>query len=105
MLTEDEGHGPGENVVVPSEYSKVHGLVPVKLSVIVAADPLHIEVEPVIVAVGLGRTTILIGVTVLTHPVVLLRTVKSALYVPGVTAPQEQRSLSVKPEVTHLQHP
>ena len=80
----DDGHVTAGKVVVPSVYWKVQGLVPVKLKVIFAADPVHIEVVPVIVAVGLAFTVILIGVTALTHPVALI-TVKSALYVPGAT--------------------
>ena len=58
----DDGHVTGGKVVVPSEYWKVHGLVPVKLKVIFAAEPVHIALVPVIVAVGLGFTVMLIGV-------------------------------------------
>src|SRR5688572_26240149 len=74
------------NVVVPSEYWKDQGPVPVKFIVIGVCEPEQIDAVPEIVAVGLGLMVILMGVEALTHPAAL-RTVSTALYNPDGTLP------------------
>jgi hypothetical protein len=64
------------NVVVPSEYWKDQGPVPVKLIVIGVCDPLHIEVVPEIAAVGLGMIVTVNGCEALVHPLTVFVTAK-----------------------------
>jgi hypothetical protein len=62
--------GMDADVVVPSEYWKDQGPVPVKFTVRLVEDPLHIVALPEIAAVGLCRTVIENGWPVLAQPVV-----------------------------------
>ena len=61
---------------MPSEYWKVQGPVPVKFIVIGVCDPLHIEVVPEIVAVGLGMMVTVNGCEELVHPLAVFMTVR-----------------------------
>ena len=81
-VIEFTGDTPG-NVVVPSEYWKVNGAVPVKFIVIGVCEPLHIDAVPDIDAVGLGDTVMVIGDEALTQPDAAFRTVNAPIYKPA----------------------
>ena len=58
MVKLGNGEAIGAEVVVPSEYVKDHGAVPVKVTVRFIIEPSQMVVVPEIVAVGVGVTVI-----------------------------------------------
>ena len=67
------------DVVVPSEYWKVHGPAPVNVTVMFVDEPVQIAVDPEIVPVGLGSKVTLTGCGMLVQVLAELDTVMVAL--------------------------
>src|SRR5688572_12854225 len=74
-------------VVVPPEYWKSQGPVPVIFTGKFTEPPSQIVVPPVMIAVGAGKIVSVIGRPELLQPDALVKTVRTLLYEPAATVP------------------